>query len=47
MTTPPLVPAGEPTYSRTVIPMHAVEQGTTDAYVDALLLMHLKLLGFA
>jgi hypothetical protein len=27
---------GEPAYSRTVIPMYAIEQGTTDAYIDAL-----------
>ena len=35
----------EPAYSRTVIPMHAIEQGTTDAYIDALLAMHLTFLG--
>jgi hypothetical protein len=26
--------------------MHAIEQGTTDAYIDALFVMHLKFLGF-
>lgn len=46
MTTPGLVADRDPVYSRTVIPMHAIEQGTTDAYIDALLVMHFKLLGF-
>jgi hypothetical protein len=46
MTTPALVADGEPTYSRTVIPMHAIEQDATDAYIDALFIMHLKFLGF-
>jgi hypothetical protein len=46
MTTPALVADSEPAYSRTVIPMHAIEQGTTDAYLDALLAMHFKFLGF-
>jgi len=46
MTTSPCLPGGEPTYSRIVIPMHAIEQGASDAYLDALLAMHLRLLGF-
>jgi len=46
MTTPALVADGEPAYSRTVIPMRAIEQGTTDAYIDALFIMHLRFLGF-
>jgi len=29
-----------------VIPMHAIEQGTAGAYIDALLAMHMKFLGF-
>jgi hypothetical protein len=47
MTTPAFHPDGEPPYSRTVIPMRAFEQGITDDYVDALLCMHLKFLGFS
>jgi len=39
-------PNRPPTYSRVVIPMSAVERGTTDPYVDALLVMHLTFLGF-
>jgi len=46
MTSPGLVADGDPVYSRTVIPMSAIEQGTTDAYIDALLVLHFKLLGF-
>jgi hypothetical protein len=45
MSTPSL--RGDPVYSRTVIPMHAVEQGVTDAYLDALLAMHFRFLGFS
>jgi hypothetical protein len=44
--TPGLIAQGDPVYSRTVIPMRAIEQGTTDAYIDALLVMRFKLLGF-
>jgi hypothetical protein len=47
MTTPALDPDGEPPYSRIVIPMRAIEQGVADDYVDALLWMHLKFLGFS
>jgi hypothetical protein len=45
MTTPGVDPDREPTYSRTIIPMRVIEQGATDAYLDALLIMHLKFLG--
>ena len=45
MSTPSLLSDTEPVYSRTIIPMYAIEQGTTDPYIDALLSMHLKLLG--
>jgi hypothetical protein len=47
MTTPALEPEGEPTYSRTIISMQAIEQGASDEYVDALFWMHLKFLGFS
>jgi len=43
MTTPE--PRGTPAYSRVIIPMSAVERGTTDPYVDGLLVMHLAFLG--
>jgi len=33
-------------YSRILIPVSAVERGTTDPYVNALLVMHLTFLGF-
>jgi hypothetical protein len=46
MTTSPCLPGGEPTYSSIVIPMHAIEQDATDAYLDALLALHLRCLGF-
>jgi hypothetical protein len=46
MTTSSRAPGGEPTYSRTIIPVPAMEQGTHDAYLDALLIMHLRFLGF-
>ncbi len=47
MSTPSLLSDTGQVYSRTLIPMHAIEQGTTDPYIDALLGMHLKLLGLA
>jgi hypothetical protein len=46
MVSPSFTSDSEPAYSRTVIPMHAIEQGTTDAYIDALFIVHLKFLGF-
>ena len=45
MTTPGFGAGQDPIYSRTAIPMHAIEQGRADAYIDALLAMHLKFLG--
>jgi hypothetical protein len=41
------LPAGRrATYSSIVIPMYAIEQDATDAYLDALLALHLRCLGF-
>jgi hypothetical protein len=47
MITPATDATRPPTYSRIVIPLSAVERGTTDPYVDALLAMHLTFLGFS
>jgi hypothetical protein len=51
MTTPSLlaglVAGDERIYSRTVVTIDTPEQDTTTAEVDALLIMHLKFLGFA
>ncbi len=45
MTTPGYHLNDPPVYSRTVIPMSAIEQNGTDEYVDALFRMHLRFLG--
>jgi len=44
MTTPGSARSDPPVYSRTLIPMWAIEQGRTDEYLDALFRLHLRFL---
>ena len=46
MTTPGAGQNDPPVYSRTLIPIWAIEQDRTDEYLDALLRLHLRFLGF-
>jgi len=46
MTTPGAGRSDPPVYSRTLIPMWAIEQGRTDEYLDTLFRLHLRFLGF-
>lgn len=45
MTTPGVGLGDPPVYSRTLIPIWAIEQDRTDEYLDALFRLHLRFLG--